>query len=311
LTEFNVPDFLIIGAAKSGTTAMFEYMQENPEVFLTDPKEPHYYALAGTTPAFTGPGDAESINRWSVTERGAYSALYASASSGQTMGEASVSTLYLPGAAERLAEEAPDAKLICVLRDPADRAFSGYSFMRTRTWEPLDEFAAALADEERRIAAGWHHIWHYASMGFYGRQLERFLAVFPQDQLLVLNHEFLRSDPSACMARVYDFIGVRPCGISRTPAPHRSGEPRSRALSKVITTHHPLKKLVAPLIPISARARLRNAVQKRNVVKQSYPDEVRAVLIERFVADMELLESLTDIDTESWRRVDRNSKEDS
>jgi len=305
VTEFNVPDFLIIGAAKSGTTAMFEYMQTNPEVFLTEPKEPHYYALAGTTPAFTGPGDAESINRWSVTDRAAYSDLYASASPGQVRGEGSVSTLYFPGAAERLAEEAPGAKLICVLRDPADRAFSGYSFMRTRTWEPLDEFAAALRDEDRRINAGWHHIWHYASMGFYGSQLQRFMKVFPADQMLVATHDSLRDDPAAFMARIYDFIGVAPCEISRTPAPHRSGEPRSRALSKMITTHHPLKKLVAPLIPPTVRIRLRDAVQKRNVVKQSYPDEIRAELIQRFGPDMELLESLTGIDTEPWQRVER------
>ena len=307
MNKFNIPDFLIIGAAKSGTTAVFEYMQENPGVFLTEPKEPHYYALAGTTPAFTGPGDAESINRFSVTDREEYSKLYASATPGQVKGEASVSTLYYPSAAQRLSDEVPSAKLICVLRDPADRAFSGYSFMRTRTWEPLDDFAAALRDEDRRIEAGWHHIWHYASMGFYGTQLQRFMSVFPADQILVTTHESLRDDPSAFMSRVYDFIGVEQCVISHTPAPHRSGEPRSRVLSKVITTHHPLKKLVAPLIPPSARIRLRDAVQRRNVVKKSYPDEVRAALIERYRPDIQLLESLTGIDTTSWQRVERNT----
>ena len=66
------PQFLVIGAARSGTTALYQYLAEHPRLFLTEPKEPHYFALAGSAPAFTGPGDRPTINRLAVTDPAAY-----------------------------------------------------------------------------------------------------------------------------------------------------------------------------------------------------------------------------------------------
>ena len=145
------PQFLIIGAARSGTTALYQHLVTHPGLFLTTPKEPHYFALAGTRPAFTGPGDRQTINRLAVPDREAYQALYRPARLDQVAGEASVSTMYYPDAVARVREEAPDARLLCVLRDPADRAFSAYGFMRTRGFEPCASFEEALADEPRRL----------------------------------------------------------------------------------------------------------------------------------------------------------------
>jgi hypothetical protein len=302
------PQFLVIGAARSGTTALYEYLEEHPGLFLTDPKEPHHYAFAGAPPTFTGPGDRQTINRLAVTDRTAYSQLYRGARPDQLRGEASVSTLYYPGAITRLRAEVPDARLICVLRDPADRAFSAYAFMRTRGWEPLDTFEAALADEARRIDEGWHHIWHYTGMGRYGEQLRHVLDVFPRDQLLALRHEDLVADPDAALTEVYAFLGVP--GVSRTvqPDPHRSGEPRSKLLSRLVTRHHPLKKLVAPFVPVSVQRRIRQKIVARNIVRSDYGDGTRADLVAAFRADVELTEQLTGLDLSAWREPARRGR---
>ncbi|WP_448621624.1 sulfotransferase family protein [Geodermatophilus sp. URMC 65] len=295
------PQFLVIGAARSGTTALYQYLAEHPGLFLTDPKEPHYFALTGTTPAFTGPGDRQTINRLAVTDRAAYQDLYRRARPDQLRGEASVSTLYHPGAIPRVRAEAPDARLVCVLRDPVDRAFSAYGFMRTRGWEPCETFEEALADEPRRIDAGWHHIWHYTAMGRYGEQVRRVLDVFPREQLLVLRYEDLVADPDALLRRVYGFLGVPAIRHAVRPDPHRSGEPRSRFLGRVVSTHHPLKKLLSPVLPAGLRRRLRRQIVHRNIVRTTYRDETRRALVEAFRADIDLLENLTGLDVVAWR----------
>ena len=295
------PHFLIIGAARSGTTALYQHLVTHPGLFLTTPKEPHYFALAGTRPAFTGPGDRQTINRLAVPDREAYQALYRPARPDQVAGEASVSTMYYPDAVARVREEAPDARLLCVLRDPADRAFSAYGFMRTRGFEPCASFEEALADEPRRIDAGWHHIWHYTAMGRYGEQLRHVLDVFPREQVLVLPHEDLVADVDAVLARVHGFLGVPVLPHTVDPDPHRSGEPRNRFLSQVVSNPHPLKEALSPLIPPRLRRRLRRAVVRRNVVPSSYREETRRELVASFRADLELLEQLTGLDLPAWR----------
>jgi hypothetical protein len=299
------PQFLVIGAARSGTTALFQYLAEHPGLFLTEPKEPHYFALAGSTPAFTGPGDRQTINRLAVTDRDAYLALYREARPDQVRGEASVSTLYFPEALPRVREMAPDARLVCLLRDPVDRAFSAYGFMRTRGWEPCATFEEALADEERRIAEGWHHIWHYTAMSRYGEQLRHALEVFPRDQLLVLRHEDLSADADAVLARVYDHIGVPPVPRTVSPDPHRSGEPRSRFLGRVVSTHHPLKKLLSPVVPPALRRRLRRQIVDRNIVRTSYRPGTRRELVAAFGSDLDVLEQVTGLDVSAWRAPER------
>jgi len=301
------PQFLIIGAARSGTTALYQYLAEHPGLFLTEPKEPHFFALAGSTPAFTGPGDRQTINRLAVTDRDAYLRLYRDARPDQVRGEASVSTMYYPDAVTRLREMAPDARLVCVLRDPVDRAFSAYGFMRTRGWEPCATFEEALADEPRRIAEGWHHIWHYTAMSRYGEQLAHALEVFPREQVLVLRHEDMTADPDAVLARVYAHVGVQPVPRTVAPDPHRSGEPRSRFLGRVVSTHHPLKKLLSPLVPTSLRRRLRRQIVARNIVRVSYRPETRRALVKTFGPDLDLLEQVTGLDVAAWREPERRA----
>jgi hypothetical protein len=301
------PQFLIIGAARSGTTALYQYLAEHPGLFLTEPKEPHYFAFAGETPAFTGPGDGKTINRLAVTDLDAYLRLYRDARPDQVRGEASVSTLYYPEAVTRAREMVPEARLICMLRDPADRAFSAYGFMRTRGWEPCPTFEEALADEPRRMAEGWHHIWHYTGMSRYGEQLRHVLEVFPRDQVLVLRHEDMVADPDAVLARVYTHVGVPPVPHTVAPDPHRSGEPRSRFLGRVVSTHHPLKKLLSPVVPTSLRRRVRKRIVDRNIVRISCRPETRRALVEGFGPDLDLLEEVTGLDVAPWREPDRRA----
>ena len=161
-----LPNFLIIGAAKSGTTALFEYLEQHPSVFLSNPKEPHFLALQGVCLDFQGPGDAKTINRLAITDFNRYEQLFDNSRGARAIGEASVSTMYYFDSLNRIQKYLPRAKMLCMLRQPADRAYSAYSFMRMRMLEPHVDFDDALADEAHRIASNWHHIWHYKQICF-------------------------------------------------------------------------------------------------------------------------------------------------
>ena len=113
-----LPNFLIIGAAKSGTSSVFAYLGQHPQVFASPSKEPNYFALADQRVAFTGPGD-EIINQASITDVRQYQALFRTAKSASAVGEASTLYLYSPAAAAAIRRHIPDVRIIAILRDLA------------------------------------------------------------------------------------------------------------------------------------------------------------------------------------------------
>lgn len=296
------PNFLIIGAAKSGTTALYQYLIQHPEVFMTEPKEPHYFAFPGQKLAFRGPGDAETINAKSITDESAYQALYRTARA-KAMGEASVSTLYYEGTAERILAVAPKARLIAVLRNPAKRAFSAFSFMRTRLFEPESEFARALAAEPDRIAQNWHHIWHYRRMGRYGEQLQRFYSVFPREQMRTYIFEDFLKEPGPILKDCFEFLGVDPDFVpTDTPAPLISGVPKNKLLSRLLTRDHPVKTVLKKLVPKSLRNRLRKKLSHMSVTRTKMDPAIQAELTQGFSEDIKRLEDLLGRDLAVWRK---------
>src|SRR3954463_6801674 len=101
MATHKLPNFLIIGAAKSGTTALFKYLEQHPEVFISEPKEPHFLALANHPLNFSGPGDDQMMNSRAITDLSRYEKLFSSANGAKVIGEGSVSTLYYPQSIER------------------------------------------------------------------------------------------------------------------------------------------------------------------------------------------------------------------
>jgi hypothetical protein len=194
---------IIIGAQKSGTTSLFSYLTQHPQIRAPLRKEIHYF------------GD----NFFKGTEwyRGHFP-LERRLSRGQITFEGSPSYLFHPLVPKRLAGLLPKAKLIAVLRDPAQRAVSHYFHSKRRGREPLS-IEDALAQEEQRLAEGLanrrydnpafrHH--SYKLRGHYCEQLERFQAIFPSGQLLILNSDELFSEPELVLRQVAQFIGIDP-----------------------------------------------------------------------------------------------------
>jgi hypothetical protein len=274
-------------------------------VFQSRPKEPHYFAFPDRRLAFTGPGDADTINRFAVTDRAAYLDLFADTGGATAVGEGSVSYLYYPDAIVNIAAELPHARLICILRHPADRAFSAFNFLRVRDCEQLDDFRTALDREPERIAAGYHHMWHYRRMGLYGEQMAHVFDHFAAEQVKVVLHDDLVASPDSVVRDLFRFLDVDPdVPLGRAPSPHLSGAPRNTTVTRFVTRHHPVKPLLKKLLPSSATDRIRRAVMSRAVTRVHLPADVRSELVEYYDDDMARLEGSTGIDLSAWRRRD-------
>ena len=120
-----VPNFLVIGAAKAGTTALYDYLRQHPQVFMTPVKETNYFASEERPRDYGGPGDAK-WNEHSITARDAYCDQFRDLTTETAVGEASPLYLYGPTVPERLRRQVPDARLVAVLRHPPDCAYSAF-----------------------------------------------------------------------------------------------------------------------------------------------------------------------------------------
>lgn len=202
-------DFIIAGVQKAGTTALFDYLSEDPGLSLSREKEVHFF-------------DDEAQD-WAAPNYSAYHAHFA-APDGRLRGEATPIYLYWPQSLERICAYSPAMRLIVMLRDPVQRAWSHWKMEYARGVE-TQPFAWCIRQGRQRLFSaevsragpwGFDREVSYVERGFYGEQLERLLALFPRDQLLVLTADGLRRDPGAALAQVRAFLGL-PKGAAPAP----------------------------------------------------------------------------------------------
>lgn len=206
------PTFLVLGAQKSGTTSLHRYLSEHPAVLRASPKEVRYFSRTYDR------GESWYRAQFPLRTRRIVSRLRVGV--WPAVGEASPQYLFHPQAPERAHAFNPDMKLIAVLRDPVDRAYSQYQ-MQLRWGYEHGSFEDSLAQEEAELETELAKLYDdppvystlvnrisYVARGRYADQLERWLALFPREQLLVLLTEELSTDPAEVMSRVCRFLGI-------------------------------------------------------------------------------------------------------
>jgi len=296
-----LPNFLMIGAQKSGTTAIYAYLSQHPQVFTSENKEPGFFAFEGLQRSFAGPDDARA-GRYIVRDLERYRRLFEKVGDKARAGEASSIYLYAPQAAERIHHYIPNAKLIAVLRDPVDRAYSAYRHLVRDGRESLS-FEGGLAAEPGRTAANWHPIFHYKQRGFYYAQLRRFFELFRREQIAVYTYDEFKADPRALLKSMFAFLGINPDFRPDTSVRHNvSGVPRYRLLHAIIDRPSRAKDLAKRLLPAGA-ARLYAALMSRNieVSEPKIAREIERALREEYREDILQLESLIGRDLSAWR----------
>ncbi len=294
------PEFLVIGAARAGTTALHGYLRQHPQIFMPDLKEPNYFAFAGEALACRGPG-ADYINN-SITDAQRYRALFAPAPAGAIRGEASPLYLYADQAAARIAHWRSDMRLVVILRNPVEQAFSHFLYATKQAIETEADFTRVLALEDERLAAGWQPLFGYSRFPRYGEQLQRFLDVFPREQLFIRLYEDFREDPQGLMRDLFAFLGADPgFAPDMSRKPNAGGVPKNRALQDFLMKPNPVTRAIGLVVPQKLRWEIRDRIAALNTTRQDkMPAAARDILKERLGGDIRRLEALIGRDLGHW-----------
>ena len=283
-----VPDFFIVGAAKAGTTSLFNYLIQHPQIFVPSIKEPHFFSDYVHAGAPKLEGIADYLN------------LFRQCQAHQHAGDVSTSYLYSRNAAERIRDLQPNAKIVIVLRNPIDRAYSFYWYNRNRFVEPLS-FEEALRQEPQRIADGWHFRFHYVESGKYHGQVKRYLDTFGADAVKVYLFEDLVRDADILCRDIFSFLGVSGGHQIRTDQVfNRSGVPRSGIIGRALLVQFPGRKLIRRLLPMPARALKNRVVAFNTRPPPKIAASTRAELTESFRQDIDQLATLLDRELSHW-----------
>jgi hypothetical protein len=202
----NKPTFLIIGAQKCGTTSLFYYLSQHPQLNLPEIKEIHFFDLA-----------YESGIEWYYRSFPKNPFLHY-----KLTGEASPYYLFHPLVPERVFKHLPKIKIIVLLRNPVDRAYSQYNHQRKLGNELIQSFEEAIINEESRISEEEEKLnlgilneslafrrYSYLKRGHYSVQIERWLQFFPMSQMLFIKSEDFFENPKIVLYEVYDFLKIR------------------------------------------------------------------------------------------------------
>jgi hypothetical protein len=301
-------DFFIIGAQKAGSTALVEFLRCHPDVFLPAVKELHYFVR-------------EEFYRQGV----AYlNPLYPTGGT-SLLGGADVDVMCSRLAAARIQEHNPSIRLLGVLRNPVDRAYSAYWFARRLGFEDAPTFEEGLAREAERAGSSEARkaaragrpppiglsILMYVGYGQYAAHLAAYSERFPREQLRIVLHEDLADRPQETLADVFDWLGLPyPQGsIDTNRRVNVAGMPRSMFLQRALRSDDsPPKRWFRRLVPHGLRhmihQRVRRPLLTKNIRPQRYPpmnDDTRVRLVEYFAPHNARLSALLGRDLSHWR----------
>jgi hypothetical protein len=303
-----LPNFLIIGTAKSGTSSLYHYLVQHPQVFMCFPKEPTFFGHEGESGLFNGPGDNDEHYRTRmITRFGAYAALFRGVKQEKAVGEASIFYLYLRKAPATIKKYVPHATMFAVLRNPADRAYSNYLHLRRQMREPYT-FTRALDEERARIANNWNEFWHYKSLGFYYEQVKRYFETFGRQQVNIYLYEDLQKHPLSVMKNIFEILEIDTSFVPDVSRKYNvSFLPKNRAFGKLMSYAARVTVGSKKYLPKTQHWRVRKGLRfidraetLNRVPPPPMPEDIRNVLLEDYREDILRLEELLQRDLSSW-----------
>lgn len=301
-----LPTFLVLGAARSATTSLHYYLEQHPAVTMSQVKEPNFFAFDhAVDPPRPLIDPASPIVTKSVRDRAAYERLFAHASPGDAVGEASPLYLYVREAPEQIARLLGTPQLVAVLRNPIDRAYSHWLHIhRDAADHALDGFRQACREE---MAGGGGYApygqgSHVLRMGRYDEQISRYDAQFGPDPLLTMVYEQLTADPRPQLDRVCDHLGVAHHDFETETRYNPSGVTRSRAgaaLTGAMRSVQPTLKAVLPASVAGRLGRLRARFDRPDAAPP-LPVDLRQELAGWFAPSVEVLVATGRVPAGEW-----------
>ena len=309
------PDFFIIGAPRSGTTSLYSYLNQHPQIEMSSQKEAGFFHFADQLPDFVGMAGlygpdllAESLKRFdrarrlSVVDDATYHQLWSDNPGVLARGEATPTYLFDEAAAASIESRLPGSKLIVILRNPADRAYSEYLQALRLGLENRRSLEDALAAEPSDIDEYWWGARRYVRSGFYARNLGRYLAAWPRERVRIYFYEQLYDDVGSLLQNCFAFLGVDPETEIDSSTRHKTGfVPADGLLVSAARSDGVLKRSVRRVLPWSIRRRLYHAIMSREKAEPpAFSHQTRSALVDAFRDDISRLQQITGRDLGVW-----------
>lgn len=296
-----LPNFLIVGVARSGTTSLYNYLKQHPEVYMSPIKEPKYFAFQGEQLQWAGPNDQKSVKNYIATLE-EYQNLFKNVAHEKAIGEISPWYLYSKTAASRIKSCIPDVKLIVILRNPIDRAYSNFLVNLKTGRESLDDFEKVIKQENQRIQQNWGWTFHYITRGFYYENLMRYFNLFEPHQIKIYIYEDLTSSPENLLYNLCQYLEVDDNFIFKTQKKHNiSYIPKSRLLEELLNNFSIEKsRLVQGKVSKNIAENLKQTLKQWNQKKTKMSPKIRDYLIDVYKEDIMKVQDLINRDLSSW-----------
>jgi sulfotransferase family protein len=289
-----LPNFIVIGAAKAGTTALYWYLSEHPDVYMSPMKETNYFAYGLDDQGKPLYGIPE-LHRFPVQSRTSYEALFGTVGRASAIGEASPIYLECPQAATRMADLVPEARIVCGLREPVDRAYSDYVMYLRKRGRRLDpERDLTVTSEWARPDSHWMRISRYYAA------LARYFDVFPQERIHVFLFDDFKRDARGVVQQLYAFLEVDATFVCDMSTPHNvGGQPSSMLLERILMSKS-VREAVEPRIPKAVADWARRIRTMNLAPAPPLPAELKHDLSRTFRDDILRTSDLIDRTLDHW-----------
>ncbi|MCC6544793.1 MAG: sulfotransferase domain-containing protein [Nitrospirae bacterium] len=287
-----LPNVIIIGVQKGGTTSLFDYMSQHPQVYAPPAMKEF--------PFFCREDYFCRGLKW-------FSGFFEDWKNEKVILHGYVNYIYhYEPSAKRIFEYNKDSKLILILRNPAERAYSAYWQARKMGIESIESFEEAIEAEKARLhgdfieRSGLTYIDH----GFYSKQLSHFYKYFDEKDILFILFDELVKDPKAALRQVFAFIGVDPVIDDISLAVQNpAGLPRNKAVQSLLATTLPLPAFLKDMMPLDKRIMIKSFLKRLNIKDTSYPplgEVVSRHLLNVYREDILALQDMIQKDLSRW-----------
>lgn len=294
-----LPNFVIAGAPKAGTTSLYYYLQQHPDITFPKLKEPKYFSSIHRTFPQRGVGDA-SIDGFAVKELSEYQALYEGMEDIAVRGDASPDyLLYAQETAPSIREVLGDVPILISLRDPVKRAFSSYSNLVRDNRERLT-FREGLEKEAERLADNWDFMWAYKKGGEYSWQIQPFLDHF--SNVKVVLQDDLAADDHGLLKDICEFLGVDASFAFDTSMQHNpSGKPNNFIARFILNRDSKVGTAVREVLKAVMPRSVLEKVASKSLDKLQLDPADDAYLRAQYTEEIEKLEALIRRDLSAWK----------
>jgi hypothetical protein len=306
LMKDNLPNLFVVGAPKCGTTSLHAYLRQHPQIFMSDPKEPNFFAYSNGNPY----GWRKEHPFW---DEEAYIKLFESAGSAKIRGESSGCYSLMPHVASSIYAHNPQAKIVAILRNPVERAWSMYQF-----WHQFDASVRSLhlrdfrerflkddlaTEHEKRQP---RQVKWLRGAGMYWNNLQHFYDVFPEQQIYLLNYDEFANRPHRTLASLCQFLGVDAFSFDTSRRENVTAAPRFRCMYNFVNLaiDHPIRRRIknsfASRLPLAALKRTVNQLLLAISPKPELPRPLYNELLGYYLDDLQRLTDQTGFSARNW-----------